>query len=235
MNPRQRRGLLLLAAAGLAAAAVFLMVLSYVGRVRQEVGPLGPALRLRVDVAAHQAVLPSMVEAVQVPVRWRPRTALQAPEDLRGQVAAGDLPQGSWLQAGMLQPPPGLAPGQRELTVSAGGAARLAPGDLVDVYASFAAGASGRAVTRVVVSGARVLGVGGVAPARQAGGATDAGTLPVTFALSPADSLAVTYAEAFAQKLDLALLRPGDAPHADARGRSYGAADLARSPAGGGQ
>ena len=52
MNPRQRRGVLLLILAALGAIGVFAAVSSYVADVREQVTPTTTALRLTRDVPA---------------------------------------------------------------------------------------------------------------------------------------------------------------------------------------
>jgi pilus assembly protein CpaB len=220
VNPRQRRGLLLLIVAAVAAVAVFVLIASYVATVRTEVGPLAPALRLRTDVSAFKPVTERMVEEVSVPRRWLPTTAVHTVDELRGMVASAPLVRGSYLQAGMLVPPPALAVGQREIAIlvdaETGVAGKVRPGSVVDILATFQ-GSPGQAGTRasskVIVRNARVLDVGSlerVSGSDLRGLLTQNQVVPVTFALSIKQSLVLTYAESFATKVRLALVGGGD-------------------------
>ncbi len=219
MNPRQRRGVLLLIVAALGAIGVFAAVSSYVSDVRSQVTPTTTALRLTRDVAAQDTVTNDTYEAVEIPRRWAPRSALLQEDDLTGQVAATKLPRGAFLQSGMIEPEPQLAPGQRELAIlvdaETGVAGKIGPGSIVDITATF--GGDDRQTTpeaQIVVNNARVIEVG---QPRVEGGDPRSGqpvdpsqVVPITFALSVRDTLILTYAESFAQEVRLALARQGD-------------------------
>ena len=222
MNPRQRRGMLLLIIAAVGAVGVFTLVASYVASVRTEVGPRVPVLRLRTGVEAFQPVTPRMVEEVQVPRRWLPETAVQRLDALHGLVAGSDLARGSYLQSDMLVPPPALAPGQREIAIlvdaETGVAGKVKRGSYVDIFATFQenqtqGGNRARSSSRVIVRNARVLDIGSleeVSTPDIRGLLTPNQVVPVTFALSVKDSLVLTYAESFATKVRLALIGGGD-------------------------
>jgi pilus assembly protein CpaB len=219
VNPRQRRGMLLLIIAAIGGLAVFGLVASYVSSVRTEVGPRVPVLRLRGDVEAFRPVTARMVDQVEVPRRWLPDTAVQAVEDLQGMVAGADLRRGSYLQADMLVPPPALEPGQREIAIlvdaETGVAGKVERGSYVDIFATFqsTAGSRTRSSSKVIVRSARVLDVGSlerVSTPSLGGLITPNQVVPVTFALSIKDSLVLTYAESFATKVRLALIGSGD-------------------------
>ena len=64
MNPRQRRGALLLILAIAGAVAVFISVSSYVAEVRRETGPKLVVLQLNTDVEAFQPLPAESVEQV---------------------------------------------------------------------------------------------------------------------------------------------------------------------------
>lgn len=222
MNPRQRRGLLLLLVAVLGAVGVFAAVLSYVGSVSSEVGPMATALRVSRSVPAYATVTADVVERVQVPSRWLPATAMHQPGQLRGQVAAADIPAGSYLQSGMLMDPPSLEPGQREIAIKidaeTGVAGQVQPGDLVDIIASFAAAGTGTAarapVSETLIRNAHILVVGSVESVQSKGRAGSSfgqdQVVPITFALSEHDALALSYAEVNAASVRLARIAPGD-------------------------
>jgi pilus assembly protein CpaB len=232
MNPRQRRGLLLLVLAGLGLLAVFVLVASYVADVRSEVDPKVRLLALSRPVRAFESVPDDAVTTITMPRRWAPTTALRDRGQLVGLVAGADLTKDSLLQRGMLISPPELAPGQREVAIlvdaETGVAGKIGPGAVVDIVATFQ-GNDQKGIppkSEVVVPGARIIAVGetqlkggrGVQPQAEA---DPKQVVPVTFALDPRDQLKVTEAESFAQEVRLALLRPGDTSELTPGERSY--------------
>jgi pilus assembly protein CpaB len=219
MNPRQRRGVLLLIVAALGAIGVFVAISSYVSDVRAQVSPTVTALRLKRDIPAQANITSDTYVAVQIPRRWAPRGALLAETDLAGQVAATGLTRGAFLQRGMIEPEPQLAPGQRELAIlvdaETGVAGKVGPGSIVDITATF--GGDNQAQqpeSQIVVNNARVIEVG--SPRVQGGDPRNGQqvdptqVVPITFALSIHDTLILTYAESFAKEVRLALARKGD-------------------------
>ena len=221
MNPRQRRGLLLLVLSGLGLLAVFVLIASYVADVRTEVDPKVKLLALSKPVKAYESIPDDAVTTVTMPKRWAPTTALRDRGSLVGYVAGTDLHTDSLLQRDMLIRPPDLTPGQREVAIlvdaETGVAGKIGPNSYVDIVATFE-GNDQRGVpakSTVVVPHARILAVGqpklegGRGVQRQAE-ADPKQVVPVTFALTPKEQLRVTYAESFAQQTRLALLRPGE-------------------------
>jgi pilus assembly protein CpaB len=220
MNPRQRRAILLLALATLGLLGVFVLVAGYVADVRQQVDPKMEVLVLSKGVRAHESVDDQDVTTMKLPRRWAPKRALTDRGQLVNQVAGTDIPDGSILQEGMLQPPPRLAPGQREIAImvdaETGVAGKIGPDSLVDIIATFSKSDTLPEESKVVVPGARIIDVGVAVPK---GGDKvpqqnqDPGqVVPVTFALTPKQALMVTQAESFANEVRLSLLRPGDSP-----------------------
>ena len=217
MNPRQRRAVLLLVVGGLCLVGAFAIIVGYVADVREEVDPKVRVVALGKDVRAHEPIDAAQLRLVEMPEHWVPRTALRDRSALAGLVAAADYPAGSIVQQGMAEGPPELAPGQREIAIlvdaETGVAGKVDPGSNVDIVATFAADEGGGrpARSRVLVPGARVLDIG--EPRQQGGedGAVDpTAVVPVTFALNVRQSLALTYAESFAEEVRLALVRPGE-------------------------
>ena len=227
MNPRQRRAVLLLALAAAGLLGVFVLVANYVSNVESEVGDKIVVLKLVEPVAANQVVPESAVDEIVVPRKWAPESALTDYGQLTGVVAVSNLQPNSILQEGMVATPPDLEEGEREIAIlvdaSTGVAGKVRPGDLVDVIASYSAQETeeedeaprpNRAL--VVVPGARVINVGtpreespnGLQDEAQAAGEV----VPVTFALSPRQTLKVQHAQTFGSDVRLALLRPGDSP-----------------------
>jgi pilus assembly protein CpaB len=218
VNPRQRRGLLLIAIAALGLVVVFVLVAGYVADVRKEVDPKVGLLALAKPVAANQAITDEMVKTVEMPERWAPPSAMRDPGELVGLVAATDLEPNTLLQNDMLIAPPQLAPGQRELAIlvdaETGVAGKIGPDSVVDLIATYPGSQTKAPESRVVVPSARIIEVG---QPRLKGGngvqeqAADPGqVVPITFALTPEQALVVSYAESNAAEVRLALLRPGD-------------------------
>jgi pilus assembly protein CpaB len=218
VNPRQRRGLLLIAIAALGLVVVFVLVAGYVSDVRREVDPKVSLLALAKPVAAHQAITDDMVKTVEMPERWAPPSAMRDPGALVGRVSGTDLEPETLLQEDMLIAPPQLAPGQRELAIlvdaETGVAGKIGPDSVVDLIATYPGSQTKAAESRVIVPSARIIEVG--RPRLRGGNgvqeqAADPGqVVPITFALSPEDALKVTYAETNAAEVRLALLRPGE-------------------------
>ena len=225
MNPRQRRAVLLLALAAAGLLGVFVLVANYVSNVESEVGEKIAVLELTQPVAANRPVPESAVQQIVVPKKWAPEAALTDYGQLTGVVAVSNLQPGSILQEGMLATPPDLEEGEREIAIlvdaSTGVAGKVKPGDHVDVIASYSAQETAedeeprpnRAL--VVVPGARVINVGtprAEAPNGLQEEQTAGEVVPVTFALSPRQTLKVQHAQTFGSDVRLALLRPGDSP-----------------------
>ena len=220
MNPRQRRGILLLTLAALGLLGVFVLVAGYVADVRAEVDPKVTVLALAKPAEKDKAITDDMIKTVELPKRWAPQTAVRDRSQLIGQVATADIPQQSILQEGMVGAPPELANGQREIAIlvdaETGVAGKISPGSIVDIVATYPGNdQSGvKPVSTVVVPGARIIDVG--QPSLKGGRgvqeqAADPKTVvPVTFALDPRQALMVTYAESNATEVRLSLLRPGE-------------------------
>ena len=231
MNPRQRRGILLLTLSALGLLGVFVLVAGYVADVRAEVDPKVTVLALAKPAEKDKAITDDMVKTMELPRRWAPQTALRDRARLIGQVALADIPAGSVLQEGMIGSPPELATGEREIAIlvdaETGVAGKISPGSIVDIVATFAGDEQQgvKAESNVVVPGARIIDVG--QPELKGGNgvqdqaADPAQVVPVTFALKPKEALTVTYAESFAAEVRLALLRPGEESELEAEQRVY--------------
>ena len=216
MNPRQRRAVVVFVLSALCLLAAFAIIVRYVADVREEVDPKVRVVALGDDVRAHDPI-DANLRLVEMPERWVPDTALRDRSALAGLVAAADYPAGSIVQQGMAQSPPELAPGQREIAIlvdaETGVAGKVSPGATVDIVATFAPDEQQRpARSRVLVPGARVLEIGEPReqPDGEDGAVDPTAVVPVTFALNVRQSLALTYAESFAEEVRLALVRPGE-------------------------
>ena len=229
MNPRQRRGLLLIAIAALGLVAVFVLIAGYVSDVRAEVEPKTRLIALSKPVEENQAITDDMIKAVEMPERWAPPSALRDPGQLVGLVAGTDLKPNTLLQEDMLVAPPQLAPGQRELAIlvdaETGVAGKIGPDSVVDVIATYPATEEEAPESRVVVPNARIIDVG--QPRLQGGrgvqeqAADPSEVVPVTFALTPEQALVISYAESNAAEVRLALLRPDSDEQLTRRQRAY--------------
>ena len=231
MNPRQRRGILLLTLSALGLLGVFVLVAGYVSDVRAEVDPKVEVLELAKPAEKDKAITDDMVRTKELPRRWVSKTALRDRARLIGQVALADIPAGSVLQEGMLGSPPELASGEREIAIlvdaETGVAGKISPGSIVDIVATFGGNDQEGvpAESNVVVPGARIIDVG--QPELKGGNgvqeqqADPATVVPVTFALDPKEALTVTYAESFAAEVRLALLRPGEDSELKKKDRVY--------------
>ena len=221
MNPRQRRAILLIGLAFLGLIGVFALVASYVADVRAEVDPKVQVLALAKDAKPYAALQDDMVKEVTMPERWLPKTAIRDRGSLVGQVPVTELKAGSILQDGMLAGQPELSAGQREVAIlvdaETGVAGKIGPGSTVDILATYAGSQDGkvRARSRIVVPAARIIEVG--QPAVRGGRgvqreqADPQQVVPVTFALTVAEQLRVTYAETNAEEVRLGLQRPDEA------------------------
>ena len=117
MNPRQRRGILLILVTILGAIVTFLAVLNYVQSVSSQVGPKTTVLELSKDVAELQEITAADVTATEVPERWAPKDAVHDLSEFQGKVTASSYRKGAVIQTSMLQDPPQLTEGYREVTI----------------------------------------------------------------------------------------------------------------------
>jgi pilus assembly protein CpaB len=218
MNPKQRRGVLFLVASGVVAIAVVVGLATYTSNVNARVGDKIAVLQLDRDVSAFAPINASSFHVREVPRRWVGPDSVRSAAELAGRITAVTLPAGTYLETSMLRPELELKPGQREVSIlinaETGVAGRIQRGDRVDVLATFAGDDRTRQdEARVVVSHALVLDVGQLGHETKndaGGGVSTEDVVPVTFALSEQESMAVTYAESFASKVRLARTAPDD-------------------------
>jgi pilus assembly protein CpaB len=163
---------------------------------------------------------------VEIPERWAPRTMLTSTDTLPGQVAGTTLPRGTLLQEGMLVAPPSIEQGQRELAIlvdaETGVAGKIRPGTTVDIYATFTDTQNTAAQSQIIVQDVVIVDVGVVRDEPAVEGEFDENqVVPVTFAVSVEESLAIAYAESFAQEVRLGLRAPGDSQRLADEARSF--------------
>lgn len=231
MNPRQRQGLLLVVIAAAGLLGVFLLIANYVSTVSKQVGPKISVLKLVQPLPPYQVLSANDLGVVSVPQKWAPSNAITDPSQVIGLISQVALPSGTELEQGMLSPHPALTPGRQEIAIlvdpETGVAGQVTPGALVNIVATFQGTGSGTSTSsphggkdfaEVVVPEAQVLNVG------QLTGSTGSGSanVPVTFSLTPAQVLKVSYAESFAQKVRLSIVAPNSSA-AGANPRPYAA------------
>jgi pilus assembly protein CpaB len=218
VNPRQRRGALLLVAAGLGALGVYFSVLAYVSDVGSRVGDMVTVVTLARPVQAYEPIRSEAVELREVPQRWLPPDAILDERDVVGLVSPTELPEGSFAQRGMFVNRPGVQRGFREVAIlvdaETGVAGKVSSGDRVDIIATSEPSDDPRSrEAAVLVSNALVVDVGlpeDVERESADGGFGTGRAVPVTFALPVQEALKVAYAESFAVKVRLALRGGGD-------------------------
>lgn len=215
MNPRQRRGVVIMLFAGLAAVVLFFVAVSYVGSVNAKIAPTTTVFRAAENIDAYSIVEEADLEAVEVPEKWAAEEAATKLQSVVGRRVAFNVSSGTYLGSDMLLPPSALNEDEREiaLTVDAktGIAGRVRTGDFVDVYAIFGDDPTNGS-SKVLVRNVRVVSVRGVETRTQTTSRDELQeqqVVPVTLALRPADALAVTYADSFAQTVRLVGLPPG--------------------------
>ncbi|RCV57954.1 Flp pilus assembly protein CpaB [Marinitenerispora sediminis] len=220
MNPRQRRGVLLMIVAGIGAIAVLFTIVSYANTLQNEMGTYRVALRLTEDVPPYQPISEDQVEEFAVPARFFDDNVFLTGADLdealgrlgRQPVSATFLDSGTLLQKSMVVDAPELDEGEREIAIminaETGVAGKVDRQSRVDIYAAYQPNDQQSACAVRVLTDVEVLEVGEIGSEidAQTGGTNS--VVPVTFRLDPEETLRLTYAEGFADKLRLALVSP---------------------------
>ena len=138
MNPRQRRGVVLMVLSVLAAFLVFVGVSSYVSNVNSKVGPMVTVYQVTKDLPAFTTLSNENTEPVQVPQRWAADNTVLKSADIDGRVTATPLSAGSPVSLDAMVPPSDLDPSEREIAVNVdavtGLAGRVRPGDRVEIH-----------------------------------------------------------------------------------------------------
>jgi pilus assembly protein CpaB len=218
VNPRRRRGLLLLcvalASGGLAASEVH-------DREQRAAERLGPEVQVLVaarDLRADSRIGRGAVAVRRVPTRFVPPDALPSRDTVIGARTAAPVAAGGYLTASLFEDGGrrdggAIRRGERAVTVevTGGGAvATLPPGARVDVLVSTEAGAGGGRTT-MALAGAEVLsveaGAGGEATTAQDGTSTSGPTALATLRVSVEQAIYLTAADNFAREIRL-LPRP---------------------------
>jgi pilus assembly protein CpaB len=220
----------------LVAMTVFVILTNYVRGVSSQVGPLTTVYQATEPIEAYTPLSEANLEPVQVPERWTsPASRLELPE-LDGRRVGFRLEAGSTIASDMLIPPSDLSSTEREIAINVdpvtGLAGRVRPGDRVDLYSVFSNVQGLPAQVRVLVRDVRVVSIGGQQTVVEstAQGFQEATVVPVTLALEPSDSLAVTYANAFAQEVRLVALPTDVGTDRDEDVDSFDAGNLGGNP-----
>ena len=229
MNPRQRRGVLLIGLSIVGAVAVFFAISGFVADVQRQVGPMETVVRLTTDVEGFQPIPEESMEVVEVPTRWKPPLAVGSTAELQGLVAGGDLPAGTLVEAGDLTDPPSITNGQRQIAIlvdaETGVAGNIGVGDAVDIIATRQGLENEPARAEIAIQGATILSIGtprvedGADPSTGAFAANE--VVPITFVLPTSDVLRLAYVESFSTTVRLALRSPLDDGSLDPQERVY--------------
>lgn len=230
MNPRQRRGVILMLLSSIMAVAVFVGVASYVSGINSRVGPMTTVYQATGDLDAFTQLTADKVEAVSVPVRWVDEASRLSVQDIEGRTIAVPLSAGSRVTMDVLVPPSDLNPNEREVAINVdavtGVAGRVRPGDRVDVYAVFADTPGLPNQSRILVRNVRVVSVGGTQQVTERTTGELQDVIPVTLALVPRDALAVTYASTFSAQVRLVGLPAGTTQDREGEVNQFDADDL---------
>lgn len=215
MNPRQRRGLILILISAVVAVATFFVVLNYVASVNRQVGVRVTVYQAAEPIEAYTALTPQNLRAVEVPRMWVSDSAILNLDELVGRRIGFRLNENTTVSSDMLIAPSSLNQNEREIAINVdavtGVAGRVVPGDRVDVYAVFGDVPGLPKSVRALVRDVRIVSISGEQRVVQssAQGLAENTVVPVTLALLPSDAMAVTYAASFAQEVRLVAL-PSD-------------------------
>lgn len=230
MNPRQRRGILLMVLSALAAVLVFVGVSTYVASVNSKVGPMVTVYQVTKDLPAFTTLSADNTEPVQVPQRWAADNTVLKSADIDGRVVSTPMTSGATISLDVLVAPNTLSPDEREVAVNVdavtGLAGRIRPGDQVDVYAVFTDVPGLTKQSRILVENVRVVSVAGQLQVQTPDAKSLQNVIPVTLAVSPSSALEVTYAAQMAAEVRLIGLPPGVAQDRSRERRTFDARQL---------
>ena len=122
------------------------------------------------------------------------------------------------LQASMFQDPPQLTEGYREVSImidaETGVAGKISPGSRVDIVSTLEDTNAKQHKAQVIIQNALITEVGVATKVQdkneEGSFSEEKESVPVTFSLTPEDSLKLAYAESFSTKVRLLLRRDGD-------------------------
>ena len=144
--------------------------------------------------------------------------AIHDVNDLKGKVAAATLNKGAVLQTSMLQDPPQLTEGYREVSImidaETGVAGKVTPGSRVDIVSTVEDPNTKAQKSEIIIQNALITEVGVTTKVQDkdenGNFSEEKDSVPVTFSLTPEQSLKLAYAESFSKKVRLLLRRDGD-------------------------
>lgn len=215
MNPRQRRGIVLILVSLVVAVATFVVVMRYVASVNSQVGVRVTVYQASQPIEAYTPLSAANLTPVEVPKRWVSDSAILKLDELIGRRVGFRLNIGTNISSDMLIPSSSLNRNEREVAINVdavtGVAGRVRPGDRVDVYAAFGDVPGLPKSVKVLARDIRIVSIAGQQRVvdRSDRGTSEATVVPVTLALLPNEALAVTYAANFAAEVRLVAL-PSD-------------------------
>lgn len=214
MNSRQRQGLLMVLLATALGVFAFLVAASYTARVNSQVGDKVTVFKVDKDLPALSEIGRGDVRAVTIPRRWV-GAGVFTDSSFVGRKTFVPLSSGSFVDNASLIPVQEISKGEREIAINvdaeSGVAGRIQPGDFVNVNVTMEEKSGGEDLrfASVLIQRARVISIGGSKSRSDAKGNLDE-VIPVTFALSEADSLKLLYAESFGTTVRLSKLPVDD-------------------------
>ncbi|PWJ26407.1 pilus assembly protein CpaB [Branchiibius hedensis] len=209
MNPRQRRGLILIVISAIVALATFFVVTSYVASVNSQVGAKVTVYRATQAIEAYTPLSASNLQPVEVPARWAAQSSVLTLSQLQGRRIGFRVNSGTTISSDMLIPSSSLNRDEREVAIDVdpvtGIAGRVRPGDRVDIYAVYGDVPGLPKSVKVLTRDVRVISIAGqqTVTNQTTNGTNQSQVIPVTLALLPKDAMAVTYAANFAQEVRL--------------------------------
>ena len=232
MNPRQRRGIVLILVSLVVAAATFFVVMRYVASVNSQVGTRVTVYQASTPIEAYTPLSAQNLTPIEVPKRWVADSAILTLDELVGRRVGFRLNTGSTVSSDMLIPSPSLNRNEREVAINVnavtGVAGRVRPGDRVDIYAVFGDVPGLPKTVKVLARDIRVVSIAGQQTVVQQStqGTNEQQVVPVTLALVPTDAMAVTYAANFATEVRLVALPNDVGTDRQGEAESYDAGNL---------
>lgn len=198
--------------AALVAIATFFVVTGYVASVNSQVGSRVTVYRATKAIEPYTPLSAKNVEPVEVPARWASDSSVLSMSDLQGRRIGFRVNSGSTVSSDMLIPSSSLDRDEREIAINVnsvtGVAGRVRPGDRVDIMAVFGDVPGLPASIKLIDKDVRVVSIAGKQTVSKSSedGMTEESVIPVTLALSPEKTMAVSYAAAFAEEVRLVAL-----------------------------
>jgi len=162
-------------------------------------------LKLSQQVTELKEVSAAEVVTEQIPKRWAPNDAVHDIKEIEGKVTSATYSKGAMLQASMFQDPPQLTEGYREVSImidaETGVAGKISPGSRVDIVSTLEDTNAKQHKAQVIIQNALITEVGVATKVQdkneEGSFSEEKESVPVTFSLTPEDSLKLAYAESF--------------------------------------